>query len=126
MAPSYSFSAESGFNPSTTTYSLFMIDPDVPNPQSPVRKTYLHWYVSGNKPSCVSDNPRTVTLYQNPSPASTQQHRYTFLLYREPAGYSPNVAAAQLRVGFNVNAYAQAAGLVLVGGNFFREAITNT
>lgn len=103
-----------------------MIDPDVPNPQSPVRKTYLHWYVSGNSPSCLPNSGAdTVTAYESPSPGSTQEHRYTFLVYREPKGYTPDTVTAQTRPGFDVNAYAKKAGLVLVGGNFLREAVTN-
>jgi phosphatidylethanolamine-binding protein len=104
-----------------------MVDPDVPNPQSPVRQNYLHWYVSGNRPSCINNqSPNTVAPYQPPSPGSTQQHRYTFLVYREPPNYVPDTTTPQTRAGFDVNAYAQAGGLVLVGGNFFLEAITNT
>ena len=78
-------------------------------------------------PSCIGTfkNSDTVTIYEPPTPASTTQHRYTFLVYREPAGYTPNVVTAQVRPGFNVNTYAAAGGLTLVGGNFFNEAITN-
>lgn len=105
-----------------------MVDPDVPNAQAgDLRMNYLHWYVSGNSPSCIlNQSPKTVALYQSPSPLSTTQHRYTFLVYREPAGYVPDEITPQVRLGFDLNAYTQAAGLVLVGGNFFREAITNT
>ena len=67
----------------------------------------------------------TVALYESPTPASPQQHRYTFLVYREPKGYQPDLVTPQVRAGFDLNAYTSKAGLVLVGGNFFREAITN-
>lgn len=104
-----------------------MIDPDVPNAQSPITVNYLHWYVAGNSPSCIQpQSPQTVTDYESPTPISTTQHRYTFLVYREPPGYVPDTITAQIRPGFDINAYAAKAGLVLVGGNFFREAITNT
>ena len=128
-APTYNITAQPGYPVQTTTYSFFMIDPDVPNPDAgAARMTYLHWYVSGNKASCVvNQNTReTVTSYQSPSPGSTQQHRYTFLAYREPPGYQPEPLTTQDRPGFDVNAYAANGGLVLVGGNFFLEAITNT
>lgn len=125
--PSLTFTAEPNRNADTTTYSYFLVDPDVPNPDSPLRMTYLHWQVSGAKSICArSQSPTTVALYQALTPLSTQQHRYTFLVYREPAGYKPDVVTPQVRAGFDVNAYASKGGLTLVGGNFLREAITNT
>ena len=83
-------------------------------------------YTSGNAPSCRFNNATTITIYEAPTPLSTQQHRYTFLAYREPKGYEPDVVTAQLRPGFDVVQYAKDNKLVLVGGNFFREALTNT
>ena len=105
-----------------------MVDPDVPNAQAgALRMNYLHWYVSGNSPSCIKNqDPNTVAIYQPPTPLSTTQHRYTFLVYREPPNYVPDTVTPQARLGFDLNAYTQAAGLVLVGGNFFLEAVTNT
>ncbi|KAK3713228.1 hypothetical protein LTR37_008661, partial [Vermiconidia calcicola] len=106
-------------------------DPDVPNPDAgALRMAYLHWAVHDAQPSCITNQkPVTDTVYQALTPASTQQHRYTFLVYRQPAGYQPDavdLATLQLRPGFDVNKYAADNGLTLVGGNFLREAITNT
>lgn len=91
-----------------------------------IRVTFLHWEVANAQPSCIKNqSPQTIALYQPLTPASTEQHRYTFLVYRQPEGYVPEPITPQLRVGFDVNAYAARGGLVLVGGNFLREAITN-
>lgn len=129
-SPTLSFSAESGQDPAKTKYSYFLVDPDVPSPDGAagtgIRVTFLHWEVADAQPSCINNqSPKTVALYQPLTPASTTQHRYTFLVYRQPPNYVPEVITPQLRVGFDVNAYAARGGLTLVGGNFLREAITN-
>jgi phosphatidylethanolamine-binding protein len=127
-APTLSFSAETDNDPSTTKYSYFMIDPDVPNPDAgPLRLTFLHWAVSNAQPSCIRDQKQqTDAMYQSLTPASTQLHRYTFLVYRQPAGYVPDTVALQVRLGFDINAYAARKGLVLVGGNFLRESLVSS
>lgn len=124
-APKLSFSGEPGYDAAKTKYSYFMIDPDVPNPDAgALRMTYLHWAVSNAQPSCIkTQKQKTDTIYQALSPASTQLHRYTFLVYRQPAGYKPDTVALQLRPGFDINAYAARKGLQLVGGNFLREGL---
>lgn len=78
------------------------------------------------QPSCISNQKVvTDTLYESPTPASTQQHRYTFLVYRQPPGYVPDTVTLQVRPGLNIYTYAASKGLKLVGGNFLRESITN-
>lgn len=129
LAPRLSFSSEAD-QPAGTKYSYFLVDPDVPQSDGAlgtgIRVTFLHWEVANAQPSCVaSQSPSTIALYQALTPASTTQHRYTFLVYRQPANYVAEAITPQLRVGFNVNAYARRGGLTLVGGNFLREAITN-
>lgn len=105
-----------------------MVDPDVPSPDGAagtgIRLNFLHWYVSGAKSICAtSQSPETVALYQPPTPGSATEHRYTFLVYREPAGYEPLIISPNLRLGFDVNTYAADGGLELVGGNFFLEGL---
>jgi phosphatidylethanolamine-binding protein (PEBP) family uncharacterized protein len=64
-------------------------------------------------------------MYMFPTPLSVAQHRYTFFVYRQPAGYvpPPNLQYAPgLRANFNVTQYADEAGLIgPIGGNFYRE-----
>lgn len=78
------------------------------------------------QPSCITNQKqKTDTIYEPLTPLSTQQHRYTFLVYRQPPGYTPDLVKLQVRTGFDINAYAAEKGLTLVGGNFLREAATN-
>lgn len=126
--PTLKFSAEKNYDPSKTKYAYFLVDPDVPNPDgvAGVRVEYLHWAVSNAQPSCItSQSPRTDVIYQTLTPASTQQHRYTFLVYRQPPGYVPDTVLLNTRTPFDMAGYAKKKGLTLVGGNFLREAITN-
>lgn len=130
LSPKFSFSAETDKDPSSTKYSYFLVDPDVPQSDGAlgtgIRVTFLHWEVANAQPSCIANqSPSTVAFYQPLTPASTTQHRYTFLVYRQPANYKPEAITPNLRVGFDVNAYAARGGLTLVGGNVLREALTN-
>ncbi|EME40101.1 hypothetical protein DOTSEDRAFT_28021 [Dothistroma septosporum NZE10] len=113
---------------STQAYSLFLVYPDVPGPNGlPVvgqpRVNFLHWYVSG----VGGANKQTTTVFETPTPVSPgDQHRYTFLVYREPAGYKPNVIGAQVRPAFDLLGYTKKGGLGQpVAGNFFNERISN-
>lgn len=102
------------------------MDPDVPQDGSMVQVNFLHWMVSHAQPSCVEDqDPETVVLYEPLTPASTTQHRYTFLVYREPPNFDPNEVLLQIRTPFDLNNYVQDNGLVLVGGNFLKESAVN-
>lgn len=126
--PTFQFTAEPGA-PADATYSFFMVDPDVPGPNGApvlgVRINFLHWYISGVKPCSGSGN--TVTIYESPTPASPgEQHRYTWLVYREPAGYKPNVVQAQVRPAFDLLGYTTRGGLGNpIGGNYMLQSITN-
>jgi hypothetical protein len=79
------------------------------------------------QPSCIKNQQITTdAIYQSFTPASPQQHRYTFLVYRQPPGYVADTVTLNVRTPFNLQAYVTSKGLTLVGGNFLREAITNT
>lgn len=76
----FSFTAEPGYDAQTTKYMYFLIDPDVPEENSPAQVNYEHWAVGNAQPYCVTDqDPVTVVAYEPPTPLSTTQHRYTFL-----------------------------------------------
>lgn len=125
----FSFTAEEGYDPYTTLYMVFLIDPDVPQEGSPTQVNYAHWIFYNAQPQCVTNQAiTTVDTYQSPTPASTTQHRYTFLVYRQPPGFTVSAteaAALNIRTPFDLNDYTEANGLVLVGGNYFNEAIGN-
>src|SRR4051812_38021522 len=98
-----------------------MVDPDVPQSSGAfsVRITYLHWHVQGAQPSCIANQRRTMTVfYQPPSPIATTQHRYKFLVYREPADAFTGDILGNTRLGFDVNDFARRKNLTLVGRNF--------
>lgn len=109
-----------------------MVDPDVPGPNGlPVlenpRINFLHWYVS-NVPACRGRAAgRVTTFYEPPTPASPgENHRYTWLIYREPAGYRANFISAQVRPAFDLLGYTTRAGLGdPIGANFMLQSITN-
>ncbi|KAI5361224.1 Putative phosphatidylethanolamine-binding protein [Septoria linicola] len=127
--PTFFFSARRGAR-AGATYSLFLVDTDVPGPNGPPvlgspRINFLHWYVSGIKP-CASTGT-TTTIYEPPTPASPQeQHRYTWLVYEEPVGYKPNLIQAQVRPAFDLGGYVRRGQLgEPIGGNFMNQSITN-
>ncbi|CAK4033639.1 Hypothetical predicted protein [Lecanosticta acicola] len=125
--PTLNFTAEQKYDPYSTNYTYFLVDPDVPQDGSMVQVNFLHWMVSHAQPNCVPNQKQdTVVTYQPLTPASTTQHRYTFLVYREPQGFNPDAdLTLQARTPFDLNDYTQDNKLVLVGGNFLKEAIDN-
>ncbi|KAF2214184.1 hypothetical protein CERZMDRAFT_95458 [Cercospora zeae-maydis SCOH1-5] len=127
--PTFFFSARRGARQGAT-YSLFLVDSDVPGPNGPPilgspRLNFLHWYVSGIRPCTSTGN--TITIYEAPTPLSPQeQHRYTWLVYEEPVGYAPNALQAQVRPGFDLSGYVRRGNLgTPIGGNFMNQSITN-
>jgi hypothetical protein len=118
-----------GFAFAPTPYaSVFLIDQDVL--RNGTRMTLLHWFVP-NVPLTNGDlftNPLTVpipgngtagAMYLQPSPpVGDIPHRYVLLLYPQYDGFaipadskiSPPASTAD-RIGFNVTAFAQEAGL---------------
>ena len=64
------------------------------------------------------------------TPLSIAAHRYTVLVYRQPANYTPPADvqyALGVRNNFNLNAYVEEAGLQgPVAGTFFREGLEST
>lgn len=64
--PSLAFDAEKSYPASTTKYSYFLIDPDVPNPDAgALRMTYLHWAVSNVRLILTNFSARLRCLFDN-------------------------------------------------------------
>ncbi|KAI9685662.1 MAG: hypothetical protein M1822_004222 [Bathelium mastoideum] len=128
--PNITFSAEPNHDPSTTKYSVFIVDPDAPGPGNPVLADVLHFLYDNAQPSCITNqSPNILAAYMSPSPLSVAPHRYTFLVYRQPPNYvapaDPQYSLAD-RISFNLTAYVAKAGLEgPVAGNFFREGLTS-
>jgi len=126
--PNFSITRELLYNPSTTKYTLIMADPDAPNPAAPILKDFLHWIVSDVQPQCITTQKRkTVAPYMLPTPLSVAEHRYTFLVYRQPPNYLPPPSLNYLpgaRAGFDLNAYVKEAKLEgPIGGNYYLEGL---
>jgi phosphatidylethanolamine-binding protein len=96
---------------------LIMIDPDVSIGGRKI--TYLHWLspnvdLSNEKAVVPTSGDNMVKYFQPSPPAGDPPHRYTFLLYSQPDNFSIPAKFANLQrsvLGFNVNAFATAAGL---------------
>ncbi|EMC98820.1 hypothetical protein BAUCODRAFT_145840 [Baudoinia panamericana UAMH 10762] len=126
--PSISFTAEPGYDPSNTKYTIFLVDPDAPGPAAPIFKDFLHIIIANAQPSCVTSQTRTtLASYQLLTPLSIAAHRYTILVYRQPPNYTPPVDIHYLpgvRNNFDLNGYVAEAGLIgPVGGNYFMEGL---
>ncbi|KAK5686476.1 hypothetical protein LTS10_002594 [Elasticomyces elasticus] len=130
IEPAVSFSAEPGFNPAKTKYTIIFIDPDAPGPAAPVLKDFVHLIISDAQPSCIINQARkTLAIYQPLTPLSIAAHRYTFLVYRQPPNYTPPPSVNYLpglRAAFDLNGYVAQGGLTLVGGNFLGEGLSST
>ncbi|KAH0429029.1 phosphatidylethanolamine-binding protein [Colletotrichum camelliae] len=126
--PTISFPPEPLHPASTTKYTYIQLDPDAPGPSLPLLRSYLHHITYNLQPSCVfAQSPQTQARYMPLTPLSVAPHRYVSLLFRQPSGdYKPpalNLVEDVARAPFDLGAYVQQAGLVLVGGNFMREGL---
>ncbi|KAF9387607.1 hypothetical protein CPB97_002323 [Podila verticillata] len=121
----------------TNKYTLIMTDPDAPSRKFPKLREYCHWVVSNipaPTPGQPADLAKGVVLspYMGPAPPpETDLHRYTFLLYKQPAtATAANTETLYTRLPekrhrFKARDFAARAGLELVGANFFQaEHIT--
>lgn len=103
-------------------FTLFFIDPDVPDPANPVIAQVLHGLIT-NIPGGDVTRGTVVTTYLGPAPPSGV-HRYTFLLYKQPGGNRIEVQDPSTgnfgRSFFNVANFANGLGLGdPVAGDYF-------
>ncbi|KAG2005315.1 hypothetical protein GB937_008858 [Aspergillus fischeri] len=126
-APSVSFSKEENNQPSSTSYTLLLVDPDAPTPDDPKFAFWRHWVVSGLKAE-EGDSGTAVTEYLGPGPKDdSRPHRYLFLLFREPEGFAltkEDVGGEEFtaRRSFKVAEWVERHGLELVGVNWMLGA----
>ncbi|PFH47277.1 hypothetical protein AMATHDRAFT_77273 [Amanita thiersii Skay4041] len=119
------------------TYTLVMTDPDAPSREEPLFREFRHWVITGIKSApdssskvanlnAIKTKPST-TPYRPPGPRpGSGIHRYTFLLFEEPAGGitipqgEPEYGSAlEERRSWDAMAFARKYNLKLVGANFF-------
>ncbi|KAF4157689.1 hypothetical protein CNMCM6936_000916 [Aspergillus lentulus] len=126
-APTVSFSKEENNQPSSTSYTLLLVDPDAPTPDDPKFAFWRHWVVSGLK-AAEADSGTALTEYLGPGPKDdSRPHRYLFLLFREPAGFAltkEDVGGEEFtaRRSFKVAEWVERHGLELVGVNWMLGA----
>lgn len=127
--PNFSITKELLYDPSTTKYTLIFADPDAPGLEAPILKDFLHLIVSDVQPKCITDQKRkTVAPYMLLTPLSVAEHRYTFLVYRQPPNYVPPPSLNYLpgaRAGFDLDAYVKEAKLEgPVCGNYLLQGLS--
>ncbi|KAI0746235.1 PEBP-like protein [Daedaleopsis nitida] len=121
------------------SYTLAMLDPDAPYRTDAIYRSFRHWVITGLKAPAVTSNSAealnalkthpSTTPYRPPGPRPNSGiHRYTFLLFQEPATAEPFTvpqgapeygAALEERRSWNPVAFAEKHGLKLVGVNYF-------
>jgi phosphatidylethanolamine-binding protein (PEBP) family uncharacterized protein len=113
----------------TSIYTFMMIDPDAPTPDDPKFAYWRHWVVTSLSPSTpdnITDKGTTVTPYLAPGPKDESgPHRYLFLLFKEPEGYSlekADVGGDEFveRRSFRAEELVQKKGLELVAVQWMR------
>lgn len=118
------------------TYIAVMIDLDVPRNGG---TTLLHWLESdfilssGRALTPGPGNSSVGASYIGPNPPPGTPHRYTFVLFSQPTGFTfpPSFNAinppsdTSARIGFNITQFVAAAGLgAPLAGNYF--TVVNT
>ncbi|KAI0402718.1 phosphatidylethanolamine-binding protein [Xylaria palmicola] len=125
QAPTVTFSTEPGA-PQDAAYSLMLMDPDAPTPDDRKFAFWRHWVLSGLRPegAAAAADVSELTVYLGPGPGeASKPHRYLFLLYREPEGWSiskEDVGGEEFtqRRSFKPAEFAERHGLRLVGVNW--------
>ncbi|TFK64213.1 PEBP-like protein [Pluteus cervinus] len=119
------------------TFTLVMADPDAPSRSDPKYRQFRHWVITGLKYpplslegatnlTAIKAKPST-TPYRAPGPPpGSGVHRYTFLLFEEPAGgytIPPDApewgSALEERRSWNAVKFGEQYGLKLIGANYF-------
>lgn len=93
--------------PKNQTYTLMLVDPDAPAPNTPKYRSWLHWLVI-NIPSNDIIRGEEVESYMPPEPAKGK-HRYLYLLFKQKNRVVARRPAK--RQGFQVKEWAMQHGL---------------
>ncbi|KAI0775962.1 phosphatidylethanolamine-binding protein [Trametes elegans] len=114
------------------TFVLAMVDPDAPTPQNPSAAQIRHLLAPGLRTngslatgaSLVNTTPAISNFLRPSPPAGSDPHRYTLLLFVQPANFTtvaPKFVNASTPINnFNISLFAQEVGLGSpVAGNFF-------
>lgn len=118
-------------------YTLVLTDPDAPSGAEPIYRQFRHWVITGlqKPPASTSQTASSFVVktrastcpYRAPGPRpGSGLHRYTFLLFREPADFSgvPEGAVEygselEQRRSWNAVDFGEQYGMTLVGASYF-------
>ncbi|KAI0335622.1 PEBP-like protein [Cubamyces sp. BRFM 1775] len=116
----------------TQTFVLAMVDPDAPTPQNATAAQIRHLLAPGimangslaTGAALVNDTPAISDFLRPTPPAGSDPHRYTLLLFIQPANFTTAVSSfvnSSTPVNnFNISLLAQELGLGSpIAGNFF-------
>ena len=120
-----------------STFVLFALDPDAPTPQNTSLANFVHWVqpnlrVDGPMSTfapLVNDTPALFEYLSPAPPATSDAHRYTFVLFKQPEGFEEKATAniPADRTSFDLDAFAKTVGLdAPVAGTFFRTGANVT
>ncbi|KAI8641048.1 phosphatidylethanolamine-binding protein [Parasitella parasitica] len=104
----------------TAEYTLLLVDPDAPCKEDPKWGPYRHWVVVNIPGSGKIDEGRALSPYMGPAPPpQTRDHRYIFLLYKQPKTQADFGILAEDRAKWDFKTFVNENELELVGVNFF-------
>ncbi|KAH9850737.1 phosphatidylethanolamine-binding protein [Lenzites betulinus] len=114
------------------TFVLAMVDPDAPTPQNPTASQIRHLLAPGIQANgslatgalLVNNTPAISDFLRPTPPAGSDPHRYTLLLFVQPANFTSAVSqflnSSTPISNFNISLFAQELGLGSpIAGNFF-------
>ncbi|KAF9073593.1 PEBP-like protein [Rhodocollybia butyracea] len=121
--PSFAVNGDAGTGP----FVVAVIDPDAPTPQDPSEAEIRHFlganfFASRGEPQPLTNRTPAISNFLMPTPpAGSPPHRYTFLLFHQPAGFNQQtlVNSTTSIENFNLSSFAEATGLGRpIGGTF--------
>ncbi|KAI8355661.1 phosphatidylethanolamine-binding protein [Blakeslea trispora] len=101
-------------------YTLMLVDPDAPSKEDPKWGPYRHWVVTNITASGELTSAHEMATYQGPAPPpKTNDHRYIFLLFKQPESNTSFQALSEEANNWDFKAFVQQNNLELIGANFF-------
>ncbi|CAG8604054.1 3546_t:CDS:2 [Ambispora gerdemannii] len=111
------------FHQDTRLYTLFMVDPDMPDVERKSFKTQWHWLITNIPLSAtkhtVSGGTTLLDYIPPHPPKGTPYHRYTIGILHQPNDHEP-LEIEQPHRWMNVREFMQEYRLELCGASFFR------
>ncbi|KAF1806408.1 phosphatidylethanolamine-binding protein [Mucor lusitanicus] len=104
----------------TAEYTLLVVDPDAPSKEDPKWGPYRHWVITNIPASGDLSKGNALAPYMGPAPPpKTRDHRYIFLLYKQPRTQADFGTLAEESNNWDFKAFVNQHNLELIGVNFF-------